>query len=254
MNFSGISRETVFGRALRFPLRIIPSETKVRILQGPLRGTRWIAGSSNHGCWLGSYEYPKQKAFSATVKPGDCVYDVGAHAGLYTLLASALAGPKGTVASFEPSPRNLELLRKHLQINAISNCAVWNAAVGGSDGVADFDAGPFHTDGRLAATGTIKVRVVTLDKFVAEGLLRPPNVIKCDIEGGELDALKGARSLLEKHRPTLFLATHGLEVHRECCKLLSHLHYKLAPLDERPLEESQEIVATPISVASHVLI
>ena len=51
VNLSGVSNSKFVGRVLRLPLRLIPTEAEVRILQGPLRGKRWIAGSSNHGCW-----------------------------------------------------------------------------------------------------------------------------------------------------------------------------------------------------------
>ena len=61
INFSAISNSKLADRALRLPLRLIPDSTAVRIFQGPLRSKRWIAGSCNHGCWLGSYELPKQE-------------------------------------------------------------------------------------------------------------------------------------------------------------------------------------------------
>ena len=100
MNFSGVSNKSIVGKALRFPLRLIPCGAQMTILQGPLRGKRWIAGSSDHGCWLGSYEYPKQRAFSAAISHGDVVYDLGANVGFYSLLASVLVGTKGQVFSF----------------------------------------------------------------------------------------------------------------------------------------------------------
>src|SRR5580765_1322501 len=101
-NLSGISRETLIGKLLRAPLRLLPRTAAVPILQGPLRGKKWIVGSGTHGCWLGSYEYDKQKLFQKTVRSGDVVYDVGANAGFYSLLASLLVGEKGHVYSFEP--------------------------------------------------------------------------------------------------------------------------------------------------------
>src|SRR5664280_711279 len=86
MNFSGISGRTFIGKALRFPLSLIPSGTQMPILQGPLHGKRWIVGASNHGCWLGSYEAAKQKKITEFVRPGMVCWDVGANVGFYTLL------------------------------------------------------------------------------------------------------------------------------------------------------------------------
>jgi FkbM family methyltransferase len=246
MNLSAISERTVIGRALRLPLRLIPSDTEVPILQGPLLGKRWITGSSIHGCWLGSYEYAKQKAFSAAIKPGYSVYDLGANVGFYSLLASVLVGPEGSVFSFEPAPRNLKFLRRHLELNAVTNCSVWDTAVGRSEGISSFDAGPNPAMGRLASEshGTFTVRVVTLDNRVASGQLPRPNVIKCDIEGGEFDALMAAADVLVKHGPTIFLATHGRDLHRQCCRFLTDLHYHLTPIDELPLDQTSEVMAT----------
>src|SRR5512139_3781902 len=97
MNFSGISNHSVVGKALRFPLRLIPDDATLPILQGRLRGKRWISGSCNHGCWLGSYEYHKRVLFERTITPGSVVFDLGAHVGFYTLLASVLVGHAGRV-------------------------------------------------------------------------------------------------------------------------------------------------------------
>ena len=245
MNFSGLSDRSLLGRLMRFPLRLIPSGARIPVIQGPLRGKQWIAGSSNHGCWLGSYEYAKQKAFSAAIRRGYCVYDLGANVGFYSLLASVLVGPEGRVFSFEPVPRNLEFLRRHLELNGASNCSVWDVAVGRSVGTANFDLGPNASMGHLAveSNGTLSVRTVTLDSLVASGKLPPPNLIKCDIEGGEYDALMGASDILVKHGPTIFLATHGPEVHQQCCRLLADLHYELTPLDELSLDHASEVLA-----------
>ena len=60
-----------------------------------MRGVKWIAASGNHGCWLGSYEYTKQKAFAVTVRRGDAVYDIGANVGFYSLLPICVSVPKG---------------------------------------------------------------------------------------------------------------------------------------------------------------
>jgi FkbM family methyltransferase len=250
MNLSGISNDSLFGRALRLPLRLIPKNACVPILQGPSRGNRWIIGSSNHGCWLGSYEYEKQKAFAAAVERGHVVYDLGAHVGFYTLLASTLVGSEGRVFSFEPAPRNLKFLRKHLQLNNVHNCVVSDAAVGYRAGTAAFETGPSSSEGRLTpspATGSnpriLQVRTCVLDELLAAGEILPPDIIKCDVEGGEYDALLGASKLLDEYGPTVFLATHNPEVHEQACRLLRNFGYRLTALDELALEQSREILA-----------
>jgi len=246
MDLSALSDRTLVGQALRLPLRLVPKEAQVRIVRGPLRGKRWIAGSSNHGCWLGTYEYAKQQAFSTAIRRGDAVYDLGANVGLYSLLASVLVGSEGRVFSFEPVARNLRFLQRHLELNRVTNCSVFDVAVSSSNGEANFDTGPNPCRGHLTTESqtALTVVTVTLDSLVGCGRLPPPNVIKCDIEGAEYDALRGAMGTLARHLPSIFLATHGPEVHMRCCKLLTSLGYKLMPLDDLPLNESSEILAT----------
>jgi FkbM family methyltransferase len=255
MNISAISRESMVGRALRLPLRLIPAAAVVPVLQGPLRGARWVVGSSTHGCWLGTYEHDKQGAFAGAIRPGGVLFDVGAHVGFYTLLGARLARPGGRVVAFEPLPRNLAYLRKHLRLNRIDNVTVIDAAVGATDGIAAFREGPgagrpssaaaSSSMGRLAEQGEHTVRVVGLDDMVQGGSIPPPSVIKIDVEGGEVGVLRGARAVLEANRPTIFLATHGPDLHRECCDVLSGLGYELVALNGGSVEQTDELMALP---------
>lgn len=70
-----------------------------------------------------------------------------------------------------------------------------------------------------------------------------PTCIKIDVEGDEALVLQGGKSVLSDLRPRIFLATHGSEVHRECCRLLRSVGYELKPINGRSLEETDEIVA-----------
>src|SRR5215471_5126199 len=106
MDFSSISKDSVRGKLLRLPLRLMPRDVRVPILQGQLKGKWWIAGSNSHGCWLGSYEFDKRRLFEQTIKPGATVFDIGANVGFYTLLSSVLVGSGGKVYTFEPVPSN----------------------------------------------------------------------------------------------------------------------------------------------------
>jgi FkbM family methyltransferase len=252
VNFSGISKQSLVGAALRLPLSLISPNAIVRILQGPLRGKKWIAGSHSHGCWLGSYEYDKQQLFRRYVRPGDVVYDLGANVGFYSLLASVLTGPDGRVFSFEPAPSNLAYLRRHLELNGISNCVVFDCAVSSAAGSASFSVGASRAESHLTVTPGASshiVKTVALDDLVASKELPPPNVIKCDIEGGEYDALRGASQILKQHQPLIFLATHSPEIHERCCSLLTSLGYRLQSLDDRPLERTDEVIAIPAGVS-----
>ena len=245
MNLSGISNRTLFGKLLRLPLRMIPAETRLPVLQGRLKGKKWIVGSSSHGCWLGSYEYAKRCAFERAVGEGAVVFDIGAHVGFYTLLASVLVGAQGRVFAFEPVPRNLCYLKEHLRINGIKNVSVIEGAVSDCDGVAHFDEGPNSSMGCLAPGGRLAVRTLSLDEMIRRGELLPPNCIKIDVEGGEMLVLTGARLMLGRWRPTVFLATSGRGLHQQCCELLASFGYHLGPIGGNSLDQSDEVLASP---------
>lgn len=246
MNFSKIHYQSLLGRLLRLPLRLIPKRTVLPILQGRLKGKKWIVGAGEHGYWLGSYELRKRLAFERIIQPGAIVYDIGANVGYFSLLAALLAGPEGKVFAFEPLPRNLDYLQKHIKINKIYNIQIIKAAVSNQKGEAFFDLGPSAAMGHLSESGEIKVRMVCLDQMLEAGELQPPDYMKVDVEGAEYDALRGAQNLLKTYRPVLFLDTHNRNAHHLTIKLLEELGYRFEILDEKPLDETRELVAYPV--------
>ena len=82
--------------------------------------------------------------------------------------------------------------------------------------------------GRLAEQGSIRVRAVTLDSFVAGGA-RPPTAVKIDVEGAEMRLLQGAVETLRHHHPALLIDTHDFlggesaDLHRRCIEFLRTL-------------------------------
>jgi FkbM family methyltransferase len=219
-NLSGISKQTLIGKLLRAPLRLIPRSAVLPILQGPLRGKKWTAGSASHGCWLGSYEYHKQRALQRQLKVGDVVYDIGANVGFYSLLASVIVGETGHVYPFEPLPENLRELKRHLELNHVKNCTVVDAAVSSSEGEAIFDSSGDRCRGHVGENGSLSVRRLNLDGLVSRKEIRFPNLMKIEIEGAELECLRGASSVIQESRPIIFLAPHGSEIHSACTELL----------------------------------
>jgi hypothetical protein len=219
VNFSAVPANTWAGRVLRWPLNLIPEGITVPIVQGSLRGKKWIVGSSNHGCWLGSYEYTKQRLFEELVSPGDVVYDVGANVGFYTLLAAVLVGQSGRVVAFEP------------------------LAVYDRSGMVRITDGPNSSEVRVDDHGVLSVRAFALDDLVFRDGLPAATVMKIDVEGAEEAVLRGATRLLAEKRPLVFLSTHGPQVHGECCRLLAKLGYTLRPIDGASAEVSPELLA-----------
>lgn len=245
IKFSEINANSVAGKCLRAGLSALPGGLVVPILQGPTRGYRWILGSSTHGCWLGSFELQKQRVFRSLVTPGGIVYDIGANVGVYTLLGSKLVGREGHVYAFEPLPRNLRLLQKHLKLNNLQNVTAVEKAISDCDGFSAFKVEEDYSAGSLSSSGDLTVGTITLDHAFSGMALRPPSVLKVDVEGGETQVLAGAKTLLSLHKPPVLLAAHGHNQHRDCCEILRSCGYKLSSITGGNAEESDELLAVP---------
>ncbi len=226
-----LSANGLVGRVARSPLKLIPRSWSVPILQGPLRGKRWIVGSQRHAFWLGCYEPDMQRQIAREISRGGVFFDIGANVGFYSLLASNLVDP-GKVYAFEPLPINVSYLRRHLYLNRRTNVEVLEVAVCDQEGEASFEEEATGSMGCLANHGKLRVRTSTLDRLLQAQEIPPPNYIKMDIEGAEFRALVGARNCFQKYKPNLFLATHGRAVHEECCKLLHSWNFKVEVITE----------------------
>jgi FkbM family methyltransferase len=221
--------QTLFAKILRLPLSLIPRETEVRILRGPLRGKKWIVGAASHACWTGSYEVDRLSAFGDAIAPGATAYDVGANVGIYTLLASLRAGPSGKVYAFEPVERNLRHLRRHVMLNRAENCAIVEAAVSNTEGIRRFSAAAWEFSmGRLSPDGEIEVSSVSLDGCIyGERGFRPPDIIKIDVEGAEWEVLEGASRAITEFHPVIFIEVHGTKLHADCRAFLVEKGYRV---------------------------
>jgi FkbM family methyltransferase len=226
-----ISDSTLLGKFIRLPFKLLPAGAVVRIVRGPARGKRWIADSSTRGFWLGYWELENQRFFAAHLQPGDVVYDIGAHVGLYTLISSVRVRADGHVYAFEPLPRNLQYLRRHIDLNRLSNCTVVDVAVSDSSVVRRFDPTAHDSAGHFSNDGGVSVQTIGLDDFLFKGqYIRPPSAIKINAEGAEMEVLLGGRATIEKFSPLIFLSTHSPEIHAQCSAFLTAAGYSLQHL------------------------
>lgn len=241
INFSIISNNSLIGKFLRGILKLIPKETILPILQGKLMGKKWIISSGVFGYWLGTYELEKQKKFQQIVKKGDIVYDIGANVGFYTLLSAELAGEGGKVFAFEPLPKNIFYLKKHIKINKFNNVIVIEAGVSDKKGKLNFIKGENNAVGRLNEKGQLKVISVVLDDLLKGGEILPPKVLKIDVEGAEALVLKGGQLILKKYHPLIFLSLHGKTARKECFSILKDCGYVLKSIEDFNASENNEV-------------
>lgn len=165
-------------------------------------------GSSTFDRWLylrlhrlGRMGGDEHALLGSLIRPGMTVIDVGANLGLYTVLLSRLVGPEGRVLAFEPDPALFADLRESCRRNGCTNVEPHNVALGSRrDRLVlkkmAFNSGDNHlgAGGGTAFRHEISVPVVPLDEF-APGL--DPDIIKIDVQGWELEVLRGADKLLD---------------------------------------------------------
>jgi FkbM family methyltransferase len=196
------------------------------------------------------------------VRPGATVLDVGAHVGLFTVLLARWAGPKGQVFAFEPTPLTRTALIDHLTLNDVAGqvtvCPFAVSDKEGSSAVYTVSNSPENTlspiHGRLPNAEAVEIEVTTLDAFCGSRRIRP-DLIKIDIEGFELHALRGAKQILVHHRPTVVVEMHPMNwpeigvTREQAAGLLGELNYRMIPLDDQrdPLAEYGHIVLEPSS-------
>lgn len=173
----------------------------------PLGGW-WLAYNDFTGNEIlaGRFENAECHFVAGLLEPGMTVLDIGAHHGLYTLLAARRVGPNGRVVAFEPSPRERRKLALNVCLNRCVNVVIEQCALGSSDSDADFflvdgiDTGcnSLRSPNVKDPTTVVHVRVKVLDTCLQSRDISRVDFIKMDVEGGEWDVLKGALGLLDR--------------------------------------------------------
>jgi len=187
--------------------------------------------------WLGTYEPHLQYALDKSVEPGWVAYDVGANIGYISILLARLTGEKGKVYAFEALPTNIDRLRKNLELNGLlDRVTIVPAAVVDAPKQVNFLVGPSDGMGKVDGSAgrqeaiyseIIRLSGVSLDHFVFEQDNPRPQVIKMDIEGGEVLALIGMQRILREIRPLILIELHGFEAARTAWGELTRHGYQL---------------------------
>jgi FkbM family methyltransferase len=148
------------------------------------------------------------------IKEGDTILDVGAHIGYYTLLFAKRAGKRGRVYAFEPSTNTRDRLVENISLNHLTNIITVEAAASDEAGTASINlAGGSNTGSTslhfdAGAVGTEQVETIVMDDYLERHGIRAIDLVKIDVEGHELQALRGMRRILETpadEAPELFV-------------------------------------------------
>ena len=177
-------------------------------------GLQMMGRTIGHVAHLRAWQEGREEAhmttlFKQAVRRGDFVLDVGGYLGYFTLLAARAAGPEGRVLVVEANPQSQELLERNIERNGFADRVdMRKTAVAAEAGTATFywDASDGSTSGLAPPEntgGTYEVPVATVDSLLAGA--RQLDVVKIDIEGGEVDALRGMSATLTHAKPGLRL-------------------------------------------------
>lgn len=204
--------------------RLLPSGTTVVTVRGgAVRGARLLIYPQHEKFyWTGLHEPEVQDVLAEVLRPGGTCWDVGAHVGFFTALASRVVGPRGRVHAFEPMPESIARLEWTIAANELDNVELHAAAVGAEDGEALlFGQGSTlmaSLDHSRATEQAFRVRCLTIDSLAAE--FGVPDVIKVDVEGMELELLRGGAATFVEGRTTVVAELASSDREQAALKLL----------------------------------
>lgn len=167
------------------------------------------------GCYLFTSAFePAEVAFvQENLKQGDIFFDVGANAGIFTVIAAKKIGSSGHVYAFEPGLNELKLLRHNIAVNNLTNVTVVERAVSSQSGTARFAVCYDGAMNSLAKTDhpgqQIKewqtIETISLDEFVQQMNIGKINLIKIDVEGAEKLVIEGAKQICKSQDNLILL-------------------------------------------------
>ncbi len=161
----------------------------------------------------GEFSEVEWNFLSRLVQPGSIVIEAGANMGIFTVPLAKKIGLRGMLFAFEPQLSVFQQLCTNLALNDLLNVQAFNAGCGAESAMMElrrlqpaardnFGGYPLEA---LKAEGGPKIRIEKLDDVIDTPRL---NLLKADVEGMEVDVLKGADGLIKQHRPVLYLEAH----------------------------------------------
>lgn len=190
------------------------------------------------------YETSVQEQISQIVQRGNTVIDCGAYVGIYTIALAKLIGDDGHVYAFEPTQETRQVLKRHVHLNrvdrsvtiepiAISDSTgevtLWASGVNAGNSL-NYESAVINEKYTGIDTMPYVINQTTLDNYCfSKNII--PSVIKIDVEGAELKVLYGAKRILSKYRPFIFLEMHPFHLPKsggnsdELLEFMKHIGY-----------------------------
>ena len=187
-------------------------------------------------------------------------FDVGAHIGLISLPAAKNMKQNSKIVSFEPSSKNIKHLKSHVEINNFQNIiSVNQLLVGENNSQKTFfssnNESPMNSVVKLDNLKNYKeekLKQITIDSFCKKsGLI--PEILKIDVEGAEINVLKGAKNILKNEKPIIYLSIHPYHIKElgstidELVNLIDQMGYNIEDFEGNKIKQFKldEYLLTP---------
>jgi len=202
------------------------------LVEKPIRDFKMLLDTDDTGMSTdlmknGSWEGTAPDVMAKLVQPNWTVIEMGACIGFYAMIEAKRGA---NVYVIEPVPRNIEIIRKNIELNGFDNARAFELAIGAENGWAKFQLSPTRSDrGRFTATksgdGVIEVETITLDSFVAREGIDKVDLLRADIEGAEVGLVTGGQNTLGamKKGSWIFMDIHPVKVPDPLINLLPAL-------------------------------
>lgn len=185
----------------------------------------------------------EHKFFKSLDLKGKTVYDVGGHIGLISMFFARTVGETGNVVTFEPNHQSYNAILDHINLNGFTNVRVIQMGLGSQRETLKFVA-PDSDPGRGTASldgqkrylerkdaRVFSIEVDTMDNQLAVNNLPKPDFVKIDVEGLEINVLRGMTQTISSYRPRMLIELHGIS-EREVVEFLLSYHYRVYQVED----------------------
>jgi len=205
---------------------------------GPLRGEKiFMSFDDGPSMYMGIHELNNFKLEVKYIKNGMVIFDVGAHVGYTALFFSKLVSDSGSVHAFELIPSTANMLGNTINNANKSNIFIHNVGLGKVHSKRDFLYDDENMGSILYKMENFKSKsykrfkafceMYPLDDYLSMNNLGKPDLIKVDIEGGEIDFLIGAIRTITKYKPDLMIEFHGLSLLESGYNYFNDINYSM---------------------------
>jgi FkbM family methyltransferase len=257
-------RRRLHERRWMRPLEALLARGELQVLGGPVCRARISArhlphwGAQAWNVLTGTHEPMVHEALRRTLGPGDVFVDVGSNIGYTAMVGASLVGREGRVVALDAQRECAEATRLHAQLNDLCQLEAVHAAAAAQSGEADVVVTQDALWSRLASVGDHplavrrdRVPAIAVDDLPERFGLARIDVVKIDVEGGELDVIAGMRRTLTDHRPVVVCEMHGRNA--EFCDAVESFSYRVVNLDGRePVAQADpnvHVLCEPLAVA-----